>query len=82
MQDESSCTALVEAGRVEQAVLTMLLDDAQQRPWSIAEVQRAIGGDVRAQDALTNLHADGLIHRIGDFVFASRAAVRVDEISL
>lgn len=67
---------------MERAVLTMLLDDAQQRPWSIAEVQRAIGDDGQAQDALTNLHADGLVHRLGDFVFASRAAGRVDEISL
>lgn len=82
MQDESSRTVAIKAGRVGQAVLTLLLDDAQQRPWSIAEVQRAIGNELQASDALTNLHADGLIHRLGDFVFATRAAVRAGEISL
>lgn len=82
MQDESSRKEAIEAGQVEQAVLAMLLDDAQQRPWSIAEVQCAIGNEVQAYDALTDLRADGLVHRIGDFVFASRAAVRADDISL
>lgn len=80
MQDESSRTQQAGDDSVQQAVMAMLLDAAQQRPWSVAEVQCAIGDENKAVDALANLRADGLIHRCGEFVFASRAAVRADEI--
>jgi hypothetical protein len=33
-------------------------------------------------DAIAALHAVGLIHRCGDFVFASRAALCMDRLSL
>jgi hypothetical protein len=82
MHHESSRTEAIEAGSIEQAVLAMLLDGAQQRPWSTAEVRRAVGDEIAATDALANPRADGLIHRFGHFVFASRAAVRADELRL
>jgi hypothetical protein len=81
MQDESSRSKEVDGESVQQAVLSTLLIPDQQRPWAVAEIQRAIGDENAAADALSELHAEGLIHRCGEFVFASRAAVRADEIS-
>ena len=36
--------------------------------------------DFLVQDAVTELVAEGLLHRHGDFVFSTRAAVRFDEL--
>lgn len=49
--------------------------------------QLAFGSsDLADQDAIRNaihdLAGDGLLHRHGDFIFASRAAVRFNELSL
>jgi hypothetical protein len=37
---------------------------------------QALGSEVRAAHALVSLHAAGLIHRLEEFVFPTRAAVR------
>lgn len=42
--------------------------------WSTAELAREIGDPITAADAIARLHAVGLAHRLGDFVFATRAA--------
>jgi hypothetical protein len=81
MQDETIRSKQVEVDGALRAVLGMLLSPDQQRPWSVGEVEREIGSQVAAADALSTLHAAGLIHRCGEFVFASRAAVRADELS-
>lgn len=65
---------------VEMCILGWLLDADYQRPWSIEEIQREYRNPVAAKDALDNLQGAGLIHRLGDFVFATRAAVRAEEI--
>ncbi len=62
-------------------VLDLLIDRDQQRPWAVQEVIRAHGHEQNALDALVRLHGDGLIHRTGDFVFATRAAIRYSQIS-
>lgn len=64
----------------EAFILAMLLDTDYQRPWSIEEVQREYGDPTAAKDALNNLRAAGLIHQLGDYVFASRAAVRAEQL--
>jgi len=62
-------------------VLDLLLDREEQRPWSVAEVARAIGNPVAADDAIANLQAAGLIHRTSDgFVFVTRAAAHFNEL--
>jgi hypothetical protein len=48
--------------------------------WSFEELVREIGDEVVVQDALAHLNASGLIHRLEQFVFATRAATRLDEI--
>lgn len=37
---------------------------------------REMGDELRAQDGLARLVAAGLIHRLGEFVFTTRAAGR------
>jgi hypothetical protein len=62
-------------------LLWLTLDDTQ-RPWSVDEIIREYGDRGNAIDALARLHGVGLIHRMGEFVWATRAALRADEIAL
>jgi hypothetical protein len=61
---------------VERAVLALLLDRGSPGVWSVGELAQALGSEVCAADALTGLHMAGLVHRWGELVCASRAAVR------
>jgi hypothetical protein len=81
MQDEPSQNATEEDERAQKAVLGLLLRPSEQRPWSVNEVEREVGEVLTVADAISALHAVGLIHRCGDFVFASRAALCMDRLS-
>jgi len=61
---------------VERAVLGLLLYSEYWGPWSVPELDRAIGSEIPAEDALAGLHAAGLVHQSGEFVWPTRAAVR------
>jgi hypothetical protein len=83
MHDEISRMPEEEEEMAQKGVLGLLLGLESQRPWSVAELERERGGDhVGTVDAVASLHAAGLVHRCGEFVFASRAAVRMDGLSL
>ena len=61
-----------------EAILGLLVDD-HPTLWSVAELERAIEppgntNSTGTEDTLASLYADGLIHRSGEFVFATRAA--------
>jgi hypothetical protein len=64
--------------RADHVLLATLTADDSHRPWSVDEIARQAGED--PTDALNRLAADGLIHRLGDFVWAARAAVRAEEL--
>jgi hypothetical protein len=66
---------------IESTVLGLLLDPDAQRPWAADELAREIGDQLATADALARLHAAGLVHCLDGFVFASRAALRADEIT-
>jgi hypothetical protein len=68
--------------QIDMAVLSMLLSEASCGPWAVEEVAREIGDPVATTDGLARLHGAGLVHRCGEFVFASRAAVRLAQIGL
>lgn len=82
MHDEISRMPEEEEEMAQKGVLGLLLGSESQRPWSVAELERERGDHLGTVDALASLHAAGLVHRCGEFVFASRAAVRMDGLSL
>jgi hypothetical protein len=82
MQDEISRMPVDDEKRAEKGILSLLLASDSQRPWSVAELERERGEHLGTLDAVASLHAAGLIHRCGEFVFATRAAVRMDDLSL
>ena len=82
MQDEISRMPVDDEERAEKGILSLLLASDSQRPWSIAELERERGEHLGTVDAVASLHAAGLIHCCGEFVFATRAAVRMDDLSL
>jgi hypothetical protein len=66
------------------ALLGLLIDD-HHGLWSLAELSRSLTSSTQAasgdpapshetEDAVERLYAAGLIHRVGQFVFATRAA--------
>ncbi len=61
---------------VQLVVLSLLLDAESPGPWSLEELARAVGCESAAAEAVVGLHAAGLAHRCGAFVFATRAASR------
>ena len=70
-----------EPGRSESAVLLMLLHMGHPWPWSIGEIGRELGNELLAADAVVGLHAAGLVHRTGEFVFPARSATRFQQLS-
>jgi len=74
MRDDRSPVA-EEEGRVDSGILAMLTAPDASRPWSVDEVAREVGDRIDTDDGLARLYGAGLIHRYGEFVFASRAAL-------
>ena len=81
MQDQTNETVEDDDRRTEQTILVLLLTGTQ-RIWSVEELVAEIGRRMDTTDSLASLQAAGLVHRCGDFVFATRAALRFDEIGV
>jgi hypothetical protein len=64
----------------EGAILALLVSPDVQRPWSIGELVLEIGGAIAVEDCVRQLQAYGLAHRLGDFVWASRAALATEDL--
>ncbi len=62
----------------ERAVLLLLFED--RSPWTLDELGRELRGRGDAADATSALARAGLVHRLGEFVFPTRAARRSDEL--
>jgi hypothetical protein len=77
MQDQPNPRdAVAELDQLERVVLHLLLNTGSPGLISEHEVAQAIGSADRAAFALVELHGAGLIHRLEEFVFATRPAVR------
>jgi hypothetical protein len=81
MQNETSRAAMPERGDVRRVVLSLLLSPEDQRPWLPREIELEVGDQVATVDALDQLYGEGLVHRLGEFVFATRAAVNMGRVS-
>jgi hypothetical protein len=80
MHDEpNQITPQQETDLREHIVLHMMLDDPTTGLWSTDELSKA-AGRITTADALPALHAMGLIHRHGEFVWPTRAATRAAQI--
>jgi hypothetical protein len=81
MQDQPNETVAEQGRRTEQTILTLVLSGSQSI-WSVEELVSEIGRRMDTVDALAALQAAGLLHQCNDFVFATRAALRFDELDL
>jgi hypothetical protein len=82
MQEPSTPRRDESLDQVESAIHALLVVADEQRPWSVHEVELEIGDPAGVEDALTRLHASGLVHRCGGFAWATRAALAADKIAL
>jgi hypothetical protein len=67
--------------QAEHVILLLLLDTGSRWPWSVAELGLALGSHPAAQDAVVELHAAGLVHRLHEFVFPTRGAERYRQLA-
>ena len=75
--------AEIDQEAVEAAIISMLLNDEHQLPWTRAEVEREMGAStITTYDALVALRAAGLLHMHGELVIVSRAARRMDGLAM
>lgn len=72
-----------QAGMAEAAILGLLLNFEAGSIWAVDELVRQLGATrIEVVDGIAELQAAGLAHRLGDFVFATRAASSFDRLDL
>jgi len=82
MQDEGTSKVAEEEDAADKAILALLLTPEEQRPWAVDEIAREIGDRIDTLDSLARLRGAGLIHRCGEFAFATRAALTAERLLL
>ena len=81
MQIQRSSDDLARADDdAERVVLTLLLDSHPRGWWSVQELAREVGAELRTTDAIARLQAAGLLHRCHEFVWPTRSAVRFNQL--
>jgi hypothetical protein len=58
-----------------------MLNDATPGLWTVEEVGRTMSNEGHVGAALRCLYEAGLVHRLGEFVYPSRAAGRAIELA-
>lgn len=83
MQEQTSrLTPAEQDDQTDTTIMGALLVEDDQRPWSVSELIRDLGDEVRAIDSIERLYRSGLIHRTADnLVFPTRAAMHMDRVS-
>jgi hypothetical protein len=81
-EEKATLTPAEQELCTDSIIMAWLTDGDAQRPWSVDEVAREYGDRSNTIDVLARLYGVGLIHRRGDFVWATRAATRAEEIRL
>jgi hypothetical protein len=67
----------------ERGIIGLLLAESNRYPVSVEEIKRELGDylSLSAIDAIERLRGEGLIHRCGEYVFATRAAFAAHRVS-
>jgi hypothetical protein len=79
-QRSSAPPARRRADEIQFIILALLLDPESPGPWSVEELALEVGCELSVPDAIVRLHAAGLAHLCGGFVFATRAASRFGQL--
>jgi len=82
MHDEGTPDPGQMFDEIQRLVLCVLLLPAGAGLCSMGELAVAVGDADAAALAVEGLHATGLVHRLGEFVVATRPAVRFHELEL
>jgi hypothetical protein len=83
MDGHGGCVIAEQERQAQGAILGLLLNFDAGSVWSVEEVVAHLSAPrVEVIDGLASLRAAGLIHRFGEFVFASRAASSFDRLEL
>jgi hypothetical protein len=77
---DEECLPAVSDEQRDSLLLNLMLCEDQAFPWSREELARTIGNQIGAFDAVARLEEDGLVHRVGEFVFPTRACRRAGEL--
>ena len=78
MQDDPSMNPSDVLRVADSGVYGLLIHPDRQRPWSVGELVLELGSRLDVEDALARLHGAGLVHRCGEFVWATRAALAIE----
>lgn len=68
--------------QIDNNILALMFLDSHSWPWSVDEIARELDNHNEAADAIRRLTDHGLAHRLGDFIFPTRAARRAAEIEI
>jgi hypothetical protein len=79
MHDQPTLSPGERMDQEDRVILDMLMLETSHRPWSVDEIARELGSD--PSDSLRRLYGGGLIHRLEQFVWASHAAIKAEEIA-
>lgn len=83
MSGRGSCVMAGQERQAESAILALLLNFDAGSLWSVEELIGQLSASrLEVIDGLASLQAAGLIHRIDDYVFATRAASTFDRLEL
>ncbi len=83
MSGRGSCVMQEQGKQAEGAILGLLLNFEAGSLWSVEELVRQLSAPrLDVMDGLASLQAAGLIHRVDEFVFATRAASTFDRLEL
>jgi hypothetical protein len=83
MDGRGGCATPEQDRQAEGAILGLLLNFETGSLWSVEELVRQLSASrLDVVDGLASLQAAGLIHRVEDFVFATRAASSFDRLEL
>lgn len=78
-----ACLTGEDTRSAEAAILGLLLNFEVGSIWAVDEIVRQLSASqLDVIDGLAELVAAGLVHRLGDFVFVTRAASNFDRLEL